>query len=295
MEEKQNNRITELSDSEFLSFLYAERDRENSLNQYQGWNIWAILGALITVICAGYSVFKSDETSVDRLSVCYLTSGLISSLILLRPIILIVFSYITPRRSVDFKKLKPLLEVAPIPFLVWSIICSIIFSLFIPFFDKGHPINVVSVAWMIILVALVVAIVYVFRNGDKVVRSGIDGVVFLNLKFDTWYFSILGGALYVVCSSSFKLLKGTVVGFSDFELAICITVILLLSYLLTIVLKSLKKASKIDELIEEYVFKGFPKEMTFRLLRIHRMGNTVLESCIKEAVGVGSQMELFEQ
>lgn len=44
MEEKQKNRITELSDSEFLSFLYTEREREHSLNQYQGWNIWAIVG-----------------------------------------------------------------------------------------------------------------------------------------------------------------------------------------------------------------------------------------------------------
>ena len=45
--------IIELSDSEFLSYLYAERDREESLNSYQGWNIWAIVGALVTVVCAG--------------------------------------------------------------------------------------------------------------------------------------------------------------------------------------------------------------------------------------------------
>ena len=41
--------ITDLTDAEFLSFLYSERDREESLNSYQGWNVWAVAGALITV------------------------------------------------------------------------------------------------------------------------------------------------------------------------------------------------------------------------------------------------------
>lgn len=41
--------ITDLSDSEFLSFLYSERDRENSLSQYQGWNYWALVGAIGTI------------------------------------------------------------------------------------------------------------------------------------------------------------------------------------------------------------------------------------------------------
>ena len=41
MEKMKKNRITELQDSEFLSFLYSERDREEGLVTYQGWNLWA--------------------------------------------------------------------------------------------------------------------------------------------------------------------------------------------------------------------------------------------------------------
>ena len=57
MEEKEckkRTEIYELPDGEFLSFLYSERDRENSLRQYQGWNIWALVGAISTVVVAGY-------------------------------------------------------------------------------------------------------------------------------------------------------------------------------------------------------------------------------------------------
>jgi hypothetical protein len=37
-----------MSDAGFLFFLYSEKDREESLNSYQGWNIWAIISAMKT-------------------------------------------------------------------------------------------------------------------------------------------------------------------------------------------------------------------------------------------------------
>ena len=48
------HKLAEMSDAEFLSFLYSEREREESLNSYQGWNLWAAVGAMITVACAAY-------------------------------------------------------------------------------------------------------------------------------------------------------------------------------------------------------------------------------------------------
>jgi len=47
--------VSEMTDSEFVSFLYSERDRENGLSLYQGWNNWAIAGALITII---YNIYN---------------------------------------------------------------------------------------------------------------------------------------------------------------------------------------------------------------------------------------------
>jgi hypothetical protein len=56
VKEKHDFKVTELSDAEFLSYLYAERDREESLNSYQGWNLWVVIGAMITVACAVYGI-----------------------------------------------------------------------------------------------------------------------------------------------------------------------------------------------------------------------------------------------
>ena len=61
------NKLLNLSDAEFLSFLYQERDREESLNTYQGWNVWAVIGAMITIVCAGYRVLYSHSNEIDWL------------------------------------------------------------------------------------------------------------------------------------------------------------------------------------------------------------------------------------
>ena len=52
--------VSEMSDSEFVSFLYSERDRENNLSQFQGWNNWAIAGALATIIYNIFTIWRSE-------------------------------------------------------------------------------------------------------------------------------------------------------------------------------------------------------------------------------------------
>ena len=53
-----NKRVDEWDDTDFLSYLYSEREREHSQSQYQGWNNWALAGALIMAICAAYNTWK---------------------------------------------------------------------------------------------------------------------------------------------------------------------------------------------------------------------------------------------
>ena len=74
MKNKKDIDVLKLSDAEFLSFLYFERDREESLNSYQGWNLWAAVGAMITVACATYGIICSHMGEIDRLRTIYLTS-----------------------------------------------------------------------------------------------------------------------------------------------------------------------------------------------------------------------------
>lgn len=63
---QEGNNILSLSEAEFLLFLYSERDREESLNSYQGWNVWAVFGALITVVCAAYGVLVAHTGEIGK-------------------------------------------------------------------------------------------------------------------------------------------------------------------------------------------------------------------------------------
>ena len=48
--------ISNLTDAEFLLFLYSEKDREQSLSQFQGWNSWTLADAYATVLWTVYAI-----------------------------------------------------------------------------------------------------------------------------------------------------------------------------------------------------------------------------------------------
>lgn len=71
MEDKENKRTIEtLNNNEFLSFLYAERNRVRSMEANAGWTTWAISGSVFALIIFVYNQLKSVNGNVD-LVLCY--------------------------------------------------------------------------------------------------------------------------------------------------------------------------------------------------------------------------------
>lgn len=117
--------ISNLTDAEFLSFLYSERDREQSLSQLQGWNNWALAGAFATVLWTLYTIC-SEKYFIEWADVVYLTSGILALFITL-------FSYLRfyeRERGIDYSKVRWLKEVFPIYLVSMGLVFSIIFSIF---------------------------------------------------------------------------------------------------------------------------------------------------------------------
>ena len=153
IDEKESLKINELSGGEFLSYLYAERDREESLNHFQGWNIWAVVGAMITVACATYSIICNHLGEIDRLKTGYLVSNYVSRLFLLWFVVVSVKSFVARKRAMDYKKLKYLKDVAPIPYLIVSTICTVELALFFIFTEHDNLWDVVPISWMVLAVS----------------------------------------------------------------------------------------------------------------------------------------------
>ena len=97
-----------LTDAEFLQFLYSERDREESLNSYQGWNVWAVIGALITVACTAYGIMSAYTEEINRVRTLYLVSSYLSSIFMLWHVILFYLSLLNRKRAKDYKRIKHL-------------------------------------------------------------------------------------------------------------------------------------------------------------------------------------------
>ena len=288
--EEKNKRIIELSDADFLAYLYAERDREESLSKFQGWNIWAVAGAMVTVLCAGYSLLSRNKCSLDGLGVAYYASGLIALFLCLRPLSLIK----TRLRGVDYNKVKLLKDMVPRHYLCLALISSISFSVLFPFMNKAHPWGVVTILWMIIALLFIATTTLILKNKNCVVRSDLYGRLFVKLKWETRFGGILGGLLSLLVAQSFTMAKEPLFGSPEFEIAVCITAIIVLTYILAKIRKEVKASELLDVVIDDYLYKGRSKDSIYQEILFHRMGRSVFTACLNELSELRDSLESLE-
>lgn len=293
MEKNKSNRITELSDSDFLSFLYSERDREESLNHFQGWNIWAVVGAMVTVACAAYSIICNHLGEIDRLRTGYLVSDYVSRLFLLWFVVVSVKSFVGRKRATDYKKLKYLKDVAPMPYLIVATICTFELALFFIFAERDNLWDIVPISWMVLAVSHLL-IVSVFRNWNSYVWAIKEDIWFVR----TWVMVAVGLYVYVlvwlIWNWSFKHISGPFIGTPEFELALCVTAFVLLLYLLLIIVLANRKSSETDVRIDEYVYMGKTKEDVYMKLKANRLGYGILEVCSQELFALKKYSDDFD-
>ncbi len=295
MEENKENRVTEFTAPDFLSFLYTERERENSLNKYQGWNIWALVGALVTVTCASYGILKENFYLICSLQVAYMVSCMLAFILLVYPYIQIFTIFLHPRRGIDDKKIRTLKDIIPYYYMGLSTIVAGFFSAIIPLMDTENPWNVVSCSWGILLVSYLFTWISAFVNKNKIVNPRLSDMVFVSIWKQSSMIGLWCALLNVIMTYSFKQLKMPIIGNVNFEIAICLVTLILLVFMLIFVYMKERKSNNMDVLIDEYLYKGATREDIFRTLRVRRMGHTALESCGKELLGFRRSLDAYEK
>lgn len=283
---KANNRIDGLSDSDFLSLLYSERDREHSLNQIPGWSIWAIIGAWITVLCAGYAVLKGNQ-SIDAKKVLYLTSALLA-LVLSSGSLFRLFHL---NRSVDFSKVKLLSEVFPTVQFVFVFVCSLSFAIIIFITESVNP---VFWLWIALLIVYCVASIIAICNRNTIVPSYYYDVVFpwekINIVFES-----IQSALYLLIFHVSSRIQPIAFLSSEFELSICMVTLVTLAFIFFKIRLNDNTVSRIDDIIEGFLYKGVSREETFSQLSVNRWGYTVLDACSKELKAIKNRFQEHEE
>ena len=70
----QDHKIWEMSDADFLNFLYQEREREYSKSASWGINFWVVGAAIVALLGYAYNSIAEDYSSFDwRLVIYYST------------------------------------------------------------------------------------------------------------------------------------------------------------------------------------------------------------------------------
>lgn len=287
MEEEKGHNLTKLSDGEFLSFLYAERDRENDLNQYQGWNTWALVGAISMIVCALYSILKTSVEEICFSNILYYTSCVFALVLSYRSFALL---FIRPR-GIDYAKIKTVKEAAPILYLVFVFICS---TAFVLVFAISGSWNIVAWLWSAVLFAYFVSGVAIIIHRNRIVPSYYDPCLFPNRNVDLVFNLVVVWLLSFVLSQSIERIQQVQFG-PDLEFAVCFSVLLWLVYFLIKINVGNKPVKEFDVIIDDYLYKRESKEHTFNRILINRMGLGVMEACNKELQSIKDDLNIYSE
>jgi hypothetical protein len=264
MEKKYVN-IEKMSDSEFLSWLYLERDREESIHNNPGWTNWALAAALISIICFMYSILLDNRNNINLYKSIVCSSCFIALFINFIPIL----SSIKVKRAIDNKRIRELKDEAPILYPVYVIIVSAIYFIIIIFKESSVFDAIHCFRWIILACLYLFGLFNVVINPHKIAPA-LDRVnLFISSK-NNLVFNFF--VIAVANIESFSPQKLPNFYSNDFVLGATIASFVVLLYLLIKFNFGGKEKINTDELIDKVVYKKYTRDNAYRTIQTIRLG-----------------------
>lgn len=277
--------LTNLSDSDFLNFLYSERDREKSLSEKNGWTNWAIAGAMITVIYSLYVTLRNINL-VDWEQVLLYSSG---SLALISVLITFLKAF-NRKRGATYNKVKFIKDVIP-----WIDFLSILFANIILAFlsTKYCKITTITYLWILLLCLHVVAITISCFIQNRVVPANYTSAYFPWYYPDLIVFALTGGVLGLIFHLSYRMVSWDIFNVY-FEIGLYLSGGFTLFFLLIKHNCHDKQIRYMDAIIDNYLYANISKENICMQLRRCSIGYDVIEVCYNELKELSMAMQQAE-
>lgn len=247
--------ITKFSDADFLTFLYAERDRIKSQEEYPGWSIWAIGGSVATLLYFIYHTVEISNNALD-MELCY---KIFSSF---APFILYFMCLYESTKSYDrggsFYVCR-LIDVAPILTLCYYMtVCLFLIALGIIIKTETYLV----VLWGVVLVVFLGCLTSIIICRNKFVSS-VGGFRFSHKsKWNVILKFLFSGIVLIPWGPASRTLT---FGLSkEFECTISVIAIVFLLYIFLRILIIDNYSGKIDAVIDNYLYNGWDKSRTMR-------------------------------
>lgn len=255
-----NAKIWEWSDSDFLNFLYTERDREYSKHSEWGVNFWAVGAAIIGLLGYAYHAISEDYCSFDwRLFLYY--STVIGDLMILGTILLLPL--IKRDRWVNKYRVTTIRYNAP-AVAIWG--KTVIAYNSFRWLLKLKDYDAVVWLWGSLLVFEILICVYLLVNQNKLIKISQRGHIFGNNVLE-WIYRIVEGGICV----SILLISLHVWGnqyymeVKEFEMACVFAIIVGLLWLAFYRMLD-KRYRLMDRWIDQYIYGTLTKEEAYLYL-----------------------------
>lgn len=285
MDEKKT-RIPDMSDAEFVSFLYAERDRENSLSQYQGWNNWALIGAIITLLSVAYATLIGNAR-IDWMRVSYYASGTIAFFLAYHSWL----NFFKRERGHDFTRVRLLKEMTPWVDSGLAISTAIAAIVLILVLDCP---SYVFWTWIVVLTVQIAVLVIALINRNRLVPFYFYRPFFTRLWLNIVYDGFAGGLFAWGWSCSFKKASWCILN-PEFEVGVCLGAVTVLAYFLIRIKVENKVVEQFDAITDMYLYTDTSKEETYQAILCNRMGYGIWEVCKKDLSKVQEMSDACEK
>lgn len=248
-----DGKIWEWSDSEFLSFLYTERDREYSKHSEWGVNFWVVGAAIIGLLGYAYHAIAKDYDLFDwRLFVFYSTvlgALIICGMLLLSPVI-------QGRRWVNKNRVTTIGRNAPIVFMTGKTVIAVASIIFLKYWGEY---GIVFWLWIVFLFITEGTMFYLQRNRSKLIKVERRGNIFVNNTIE-WIYRAIQGLICFAISVVAICTWGTqyLFGEKEFEMS-CVFAIIVGIIWFVCYYSYEKRYRSMDWWIDQYVYGNLTK------------------------------------
>lgn len=256
--------IEAMSDEEFLSWLYLERNREEDIKKNVGWNNWLLGGSLFALISYVYFHYSGCWQSDIINNIVAFTSMVFGYIIGILPSFIIFKKH----RAYNNKRVRKLWDEAPILFLSCELLIALIYIILFAIF---HEKRTVLVMWILLFICFLIELVYLMINSERVVVAWDKSSTFVNInqqKIMTYIKSLLG---FFIGNHSLLCIED--LNRYEFEISTIVIIILIESYwLLKLNILKIFGSEDIDEIIDNVTYNGMSKKRAYRKIQIIRLG-----------------------
>ena len=259
------HKIWESSDSEFLSFLYAERDREYSKYSAWGVNFWVAGAAVIGLLGYAYSQISQDYDAFDwHLFVLY--SNVLGAILI--ALVTIAHPLISNERWSNEYRVTTVRANVQQSELVGKIYIAIASIIFLGYWAER---NIVYWLWIVLWGIEFAIWLYVFIYGEKLIRMNRVGHVFANVWLEGLYRGIEWGVCCAILFAAIKIWGEYTLGVKEFEMGCVFAIIVGILWIILLRVFDNRHES-IDKWIDQYIYGNLSKEDAYLCMLEYAQG-----------------------